>query len=210
MGQLSTKIGKRTVKAFHEIPPPKVVDSPIIRREVSSEELNIFQTEEVELVSKVKKLMFDRPIEENPNFEKQIGVIVEPTLQEKIDVVKMMDPTFDEERYLLSREVKAANLANSLDKDPMSLNMHYLKSIKYKKKVVVNGMKLHEIMNQYNKLIEQQLPSQEIIAGLSTRHNVPEQTLTAMLKYFDTPAWTYDKKIIDMKIAYDREGEVPY
>lgn len=46
----------------------------------------------------------------------------------------MMDPTFDEERYMLSREVKAANRANSPDNDPMSLNMHYLKSIKYNKK----------------------------------------------------------------------------
>ena len=139
-----------------------------------------------------------------------MGIIVEPSLQEKIDVVKMMDPTFDEERYLMSREVKAANLANSADRDPMSLNMHYLKSIKYKKKVVVNGMKLHDMMNQYNKLMDQKLPRQEIITGLSTLHNIPEQNLSAMLKYFDTPAWTYDKKIIDMKIAYDRDGIEPY
>lgn len=71
-------------------------------------------------------------------------------------------------------------------------------------------MKLHEMMNQYNKLMAEKLPRQEIIAGLSSRHNVPEKSLSSMLKYFDTPAWTYDKKIVDMKIAYDRDGVPPY
>ncbi len=77
MGQITGKLGKKSPKSFHEIPAPqKVVNSPIIRREVSNEELNAFQTEEVELVSRMRKVMHDTPIKENPNFEKEIGKIV--------------------------------------------------------------------------------------------------------------------------------------
>lgn len=75
----------------------------------------------------------------------------------------------------------------------------------------MNGSKLTSIFNQQLHLTSPTQASDEEtikkMASLNTK--ISEDKLRSLLKYYDIPAWHYNKHIVDMKIGYDRLGPLP-
>jgi hypothetical protein len=100
----NTQVSAKQAKSYKEIPFPN--PSNIQRRIVPKEELEAFQTEEVEIVANMHKLMKQHyEIQENENASQEKGtncqlffsfsshhapgVYIEPTLEEKIAMAKV-------------------------------------------------------------------------------------------------------------------------
>jgi len=215
MGQkfVKTQLSSKPKKSFQEIAPNPLSPSQpnIQRRYIPPEELNAFQTEETQIVENMYQVMKQYSVQENPNAATEKGLFIEPTLEDKIKMAKLMDSTFDEEKYLLSREVRAAR-RSSTDEASMYQYMSSLQSsIRVKNNDrVINGVKLTKFFNQYHKMTLEKLETGEIISGICSHNKIAEHRVKDMIKYYDIPVWTFDKKIVDMKIGYDRTNPEPH